>query len=86
LPDKPSRDDVLNAMNAIKGPVSACANGQTGVAFANITVSGKTGKVSNVEVTGMTGEVGSCIARTVRKASFPKFKSDSFQIKFPFRL
>jgi hypothetical protein len=34
----------------------------------------------------MTGEVGSCIARTVRKASFPKFKSDSFQIKFPFRL
>jgi predicted Zn finger-like uncharacterized protein len=86
LPDKPSRDDVLNAMNGIKGPVAACANGQSGVAFANITVSGKTGKVSNVEVTGMTGEVGSCIARTVRKANFPKFKSDSFQIKFPFRL
>jgi predicted Zn finger-like uncharacterized protein len=86
LPDKPSRDDVLNAMNGIKAPIAACANGQTGVAFANITVAGKTGKVSNVEVTGMTGEVGSCIARTVRKASFPKFKSENFQIKFPFRL
>jgi hypothetical protein len=34
----------------------------------------------------MTGEVGSCIARSVRKAAFPKFKSDNFQIKFPFRL
>jgi predicted Zn finger-like uncharacterized protein len=86
LPDKPSRDDVLNAMNSVKGPVSACANGQSGVAFANITVAGKTGRVSNVEVTGMTGEVGSCIARSVRKASFPKFKSENFQIKFPFRL
>jgi predicted Zn finger-like uncharacterized protein len=40
LPDKPSRDDVLNAMNGIKAPIAACANGQTGVAFANITVSG----------------------------------------------
>lgn len=86
LPDKPSRDDVLNAMNGIKGEVSGCAKGQTGVAFANITVAGKTGRVSNVEVTGMTGEVGSCIARVVRKASFPKFKSDSFQVKFPFRI
>lgn len=86
LPDKPSRDDVISAMNGVKGAVSACAQGQTGVAFANITVSGKTGRVSNVEVTGMTGEVGSCIARTVRKAAFPKFKSDNFQIKFPFRI
>jgi predicted Zn finger-like uncharacterized protein len=86
LPDKPSRDDVLNAMNGVKGAVSACAQGATGVAFANITVAGKTGRVSNVEVTGMTGEVGSCIARTVRKAAFPKFKSENFQIKFPFRI
>jgi len=86
LPEKPSRDDVLNAMNGVKAAVSACAQGATGVAFANITVAGKTGRVSNVEVTGMTGEVGSCIARTVRKAAFPKFKSENFQIKFPFRI
>jgi predicted Zn finger-like uncharacterized protein len=86
LPEKPSRDDVLSAMNAIKGQVSACGKGQSGVAFANVTVIGRTGRVSNVEVTGMTGEVGSCIARTVRKAQFPKFKSDDFQVKFPFRM
>jgi predicted Zn finger-like uncharacterized protein len=86
LPDKPSREDVLSAMNGVKAGVSACAKGAPGVAFANVTVAGKTGRVSNVEVTGMTGEIGSCIARTVRGAKFPRFKSDSFQVKFPFRL
>jgi flagellar hook-basal body complex protein FliE len=86
LPEKPTRDDVLSAMKSVSDAVKACGNGQSGVAFANVTVAGKTGKVSNVEVTGMTGDVGSCIARSVRKASFPKFKADNFQVKFPFRM
>jgi hypothetical protein len=60
--------------------------GQAGVAFANITVVGKTGRVGNVDVTGVTGEPGSCIARAVRKAVFPKFSAENFQVKFPFRL
>ena len=86
LPEKPSREDVISAMNGVKDAVKACAKGAGGVAFANVTVAGKTGRVSNVEVTGITGEPGSCVARTVRKAVFQKFKSDSFQVKFPFRL
>lgn len=86
LQEKPTREDVLSAMNGVKAAVSECAKGQPGVAFANVTVAGKTGRVSNVEVTGVTGESGSCIARTVRKAVFPKFKADNFQVKFPFRL
>lgn len=86
LPEKPSREDVLDAMKGVTDAVKACGKGQSGVAFANVTVTGKTGRVSNVEVTGMTGDVGSCIARSVRKASFPKFKADNFQVKFPFRL
>ncbi len=86
LPEHPSREDVLSSMNGVKDAVKACAAGQSGVAFANITVSGKTGRVSGAEITGITGEAGSCIARTVRKATFPKFKSDTFQVKFPFRL
>ncbi|HEX2677589.1 MAG TPA: GYF domain-containing protein [Polyangiales bacterium] len=86
LPEKPSRDDVLSAMNGVKDDVKACGKGQTGVAFANVSVSGKTGRVTNAEITGITGEAGSCIARAVRKATFPKFQSDSFQVKFPFKL
>ncbi len=86
LPEKPSREDVLAAMNGVKDDVKACGKGQTGVAFANINVAGKTGRVTSAEITGITGEPGSCIARVVRKASFPKFQSDSFQVKFPFKL
>jgi predicted Zn finger-like uncharacterized protein len=86
LQEKPSRDDVLSAMKGVTDAVKACGKGQTGVAFANVTVVGKTGRVSNVEVTGMTGDTGSCIARSVRKASFPKFSAENFQVKFPFRL
>jgi predicted Zn finger-like uncharacterized protein len=86
LAEKPTREDVISAMNGVKDAVKACAKGAGGVAFANVTVLGKTGRVSNVEVTGITGEVGSCVARTVRKANFPKFKADNFQVKFPFRL
>jgi predicted Zn finger-like uncharacterized protein len=86
LPEKPTREDVLDAMNGVKDPVKACAKGAGGVAFANVTVIGKTGRVANVEVTGITGDVGSCIARTVRGAKFPKFKAENFQVKFPFRL
>jgi hypothetical protein len=86
LQDKPSRDDVLKAMKGVTDAVKACAAGQAGVAFANITVVGKTGRVGNVDVTGVTGEPGSCIARAVRKAVFPKFTAENFQVKFPFRL
>jgi predicted Zn finger-like uncharacterized protein len=86
LPEKPSRDDVLQAMKAVTDKVKACGGGQTGVAFANMTVIGKTGRVGNVEVTGITGEPGSCIAKAVRGAVFPKFSAENFQVKFPFRL
>ena len=86
LPEKPSRDDVLKAMKGVTDAVKACGKGQTGVAFANVTVIGKTGRVSNAEITGITGEAGSCIASAVRKAVFPKFSSENFQVKFPFRL
>jgi hypothetical protein len=86
LPEKPSRDDVLNAMKGVTDAVKACSGGQPGVAFANVTVVGKTGMVANVDVTGVTGDVAPCIGKAVRKARFPKFSAENFQVKFPFRL
>lgn len=86
LPEKPSRADVIKAMNGVKKAVSACAKGKGGVATASITVAGPTGRVKSAQIQGQTGAVGSCIARAVRKARFPKFKANSFQIKYPFRL
>jgi hypothetical protein len=86
LQPKPTRDQVLEAMNGVKNEVQGCAQGATGVAFAEVTVSGATGRVTNAQISGQTGAVGSCIARVVRKAKFPKFKESTFQVKFPYRL
>jgi len=86
LKSSPGRSDVIKAMNSVKSAVKSCAKGATGTAIANITVKGKTGRVSSAQIDGQTGAVGSCIARAVRKARFPKFKNDVFKVKYPFRL
>lgn len=86
LASSPGRNDVIKAMNGVKSAVKACAKGASGTAIANITVKGKTGRVSAAQIDGQTGAVGSCIARAVRKARFPKFKNATFQVKYPFRL
>jgi predicted Zn finger-like uncharacterized protein len=86
LPDLPSRDDVVSAMSGVKNAVSACAQGQTGVAFVNVSVAGATGRVTAAEVSGITGPAGSCIAKAVRAANFPKFQTKVFKVKYPFKL
>jgi hypothetical protein len=37
-------------------------------------------------VTGITGPAGSCVAKAVRGAQFPKFQQKVFKVKFPFKL
>jgi predicted Zn finger-like uncharacterized protein len=86
LPKQPSKSEVLKAMGGVKGAVSACAKGQNGVAIVNVTVAGSTGRVTNAQVEGITGPAGSCIAKAVRRAKFPKFQQSTFKVKFPFRL
>ncbi len=86
LPASPSRDEVLAAMRGVEGPVRACVTGgEKGVAEVQITVAGTTGRVTNATVTGITGEVGSCIARAARNAKFPRFSKPTFQLKYPYR-
>ena len=53
-----------------------------------ITVAGATGRVTNATVGGQFAgtPVGSCIARAVRGASFPRFQRATFTINYPFRL
>jgi predicted Zn finger-like uncharacterized protein len=85
LPRTPSRDDVLKALRGVQPAVSACAQGQRGVAMADIVV-GNSGRVKSVRVSQVTGPVASCIARAVRRARFPKFSDPKFSVKFPFRL
>ncbi len=89
LPAQPSRSQVLAAMGRVKGSVSRCAQGgeKGRTVTAAITVRGSTGRVSAVNVSGsVSPATRSCVARAVRKASFPKFKRNTFKINFPFRL
>jgi hypothetical protein len=89
LPETPSRDDVKSAMSAVASEVKACAEGQAlteSTATVALTISGATGRVQSVRVTGNQGAVGTCIARAVRAASFPKFSKPSMTINFPFKL
>jgi predicted Zn finger-like uncharacterized protein len=89
LPETPSRDQVKAAMLEVQGEVQACAEGQSleaSSASVAMTISGASGHVSSAQVSGIGGTVGSCIARAVRGASFPKFAKAQFSITFPFKL
>jgi hypothetical protein len=88
LPATPTRADVLKAMRDVEDEVRACAQGQDakGTAAVAFTVAGPTGRISGVRVTGIQGEAGSCIARAVRAAQFPKFAKSDFKVNYPYRL
>lgn len=88
LPETPPRAAVQSALNAVQGAVSACGQGQHGMATVAITVSGSTGRVTGANVTGQFAgtPVGSCVARAVRGATFPRFQRATMIINYPFRI
>jgi predicted Zn finger-like uncharacterized protein len=87
--DSPSRNDVVASMRKIESEVKACAANEekpvSGIAYVAITVAGSSGKVMSAEVKGLTGEVGSCIARVARTATFAPFTKDKFSVTYPYR-
>jgi hypothetical protein len=89
LPETPTRDQVKAAMKGVEGDVRACGEGETleaSTITVALTVSGSTGRVTGARVNGNPGAAGSCIARAVRGATFPKFQKSEFSINFPFKL
>jgi predicted Zn finger-like uncharacterized protein len=84
LPQTPDRAAVMSALSA----VSACGEGQHGLAMTEITVSGPTGRVTNAVVTGQFAgtPIGGCVARAARNARFPRFRQATFTINYPFRI
>jgi len=88
LPETPSREQAMRALRSVEGAVKACADGQHGVAMTQVTVSGSNGRVSRAVVQGQFAGTpqGSCVARAVRRARFPRFTRSTFQVTFPYRL
>lgn len=87
LPETPSRDDVINAFTRIQPELSACTQGKHGLTSVDATVV-NTGRVARALVDGVfkgTPE-GSCIARAVRSASFPRFSQPSLRVSYPLSL
>ncbi len=87
LPESPSRDEVRDAMRGVEESVKACAEGQDGLGTAEVQIQvASTGRVMSATVSGVQGPAGSCIARAVRSAKFPRFSKPTFAVKYPYRL
>jgi hypothetical protein len=81
---QPSRDQVRDTMLALHASLSACAGDKHGTTFANVTVQGS-GRVSYSLIDGAFAgtEAGSCMARTLRAATFPSFAGPPFKVRYP---
>jgi hypothetical protein len=87
LASEPSRKQVKDVMDSIAQDVNACAKGQSGRVTVRFTVSGTTGVVLSSDVFDSGFEdaaIGTCAARAVRHAQFPRFSRDKLTIKYPF--
>jgi hypothetical protein len=84
LPNKPTRAQVIASMRKVTPAVDKCFGSTHGKATVTFSVIGKTGRVVGARVTGKAGKVGSCIARSVRLARFPKFAKTRLEISYPF--
>ncbi len=87
-PAQPSRSDVTRVLGGLSGQVTACGNGESGMALVRMTINGSTGRVATVEVSGSVEgtPAGNCIAGVMRGARFPLFSSDTFRVAYPYRL
>jgi hypothetical protein len=87
LPELPSRDDIKRSFEALRPALEACSAAAHGTTFANVTISGD-GHVSYSTIEGafVGSPQGSCMARALRSASFPRFATASLKVRFPFVL
>lgn len=85
LPLVPDRDDVFRVMRSIREAVQQCYDtGMVpGEVTLTLTVSGRTGRVQQAEVSE-TSSTATCIRRLTRKLVFPRFAKETITIKYPY--
>jgi hypothetical protein len=89
LPQKLGRSQVQSGMRTVAGAVARCGRGETGRVTVDVVITGATGRVTSATVTGQFAgtAVGSCAARAVRGARFPRFRDASLTVRgYPFVL
>jgi hypothetical protein len=88
VPAVPARGDVIHAMRELLPALRECAQGQTGLASADLMVSND----GSVQLVGLTGHAfggtpsGRCMEGVLMRAHFPRFRQPSFRMQFPFLL
>lgn len=85
LPEFPARAAVIASMTRVTPAALACFGEQRGVAKVTLFVRGKSGRVIHARVSGLAGSAGTCLARVVRRATFPKFQKERMEISYPFQ-
>lgn len=86
LPDTLTRTQVRAGFEATRGKLRACGGGG-GLLEVTATIT-STGRVTHALVGGdYSGTpAGSCMAKAVRRASFPAFKDGPIRVQYPFSL
>ncbi|MCB9596529.1 MAG: proprotein convertase P-domain-containing protein [Sandaracinaceae bacterium] len=87
LPELPTRSDIVRVLGALRPRVEACGTGQGGSARVIATVTGSTGRVTQVSANGLSDpNVQRCVVRTVRTATFPRFRRQSLDVDYTYAL
>ncbi|HEX7477960.1 MAG TPA: hypothetical protein VF331_09150 [Polyangiales bacterium] len=87
LPVAPTRDEIKAGFDGVRGEIEACAAGGHGTTVAKVSISGA-GRVSYATIEGAFQGTpqGSCMARVLRSASFPRFSQLSLKVSYPMGL
>jgi hypothetical protein len=87
LPEAPARADIVAGFEQIRDDLVKCAGGKHGIVDIDATIA-NSGRVAHALIDGAfkgTPE-GSCIARAVRTAHFPRFSQASLKVDYPLSL
>lgn len=87
LADLPNRAEIVRVLGALRPQVEQCGGGQGGSARVIATVTGATGRVTEVSTSGVSdANVQRCVARVVRTAVFRPFRRQSLDVDYTYSL
>jgi hypothetical protein len=86
LPEAPSRDVVMSALQGVSGEAAACSHDRGGFVQVRVVFE-SSGRVSSALVVAgdLPASARSCVERAVRAARVPPFRQPSVSVHFPFR-
>ena len=87
VPAQPTREQIRAGLESVRPALQACAGVLHGTSTARINIA-STGRVASANIHGAFAGTpeGSCMARTLRGAVFPRFSDPNLQVTYPFRL